>query len=330
MKNTQDKLSAQAFVSAAYIKEIGRGKEGARDLSRDDAYQLYAAMLDQRVSDLEMGGILLAMRIKGESIEEIAGFLSAAEDRLEKLSAPSGSKFAPVVIPSYNGARKRPNLTPLLAMLLAREGVPVVVHGLMQDAGRVCTAEIFESLDVHPARSMEQAQQQLAEHNLAFVPISVLSPSMYRLLMMRKVLGLRNSTHTLVKLLQPLNMPALRLTSYTHPEYQLMLDRYFRELAPHDQGAVLLMRGTEGETVASTGRAQQIDSYLCGVSEVVQQSSSQLVAEPESLPSDISAQSTAAWINEVVNGRIPIPSNIAQQVQHCLQLAKKLKSGVAL
>ncbi|WP_395005069.1 DNA-binding protein YbiB [Undibacterium sp.] len=327
MKNTQDKLSAQPFAAAAYIKEIGRGKEGARDLSREDAYQLYSAMLDARVSDLQMGGILLAMRIKGESIDEIAGFLDAAEDRMQKLDAPTDREYAPIVIPSYNGARKRPNLTPLLAMLLAREGVPVLVHGLTQDPGRVSSAEIFAALNVDLAQSVEQAQQHLMLRNLAFVPISVLAPSMNTILLMRRVLGLRNSTHTLVKILQPFKPAALRLTSYTHPEYQIMLDRYFRELAPHDRGAVLLMRGTEGEAVASTGRAQQIDSYHLGVCKTVQMTASQLIAEPESLPEGLDATRTAQWITEVLEGETPVPANIAQQVQHCLQLAKQLKSG---
>ena len=63
------------FAAARFIKEIGRGKKGARSLSRDDAFQLYAAMLDGRVADLELGGLMLAMRIKGESTEELAGFL---------------------------------------------------------------------------------------------------------------------------------------------------------------------------------------------------------------------------------------------------------------
>ena len=103
----QDKL--QPYPAARFIKEIGRGKKGARSLSRDDARELYAAMLDGRVSDLELGALMLAMRIKGESVDEIAGFLDAAEDSFEKLAAPEG-EFAPVVIPSYNGSRNMPNL----------------------------------------------------------------------------------------------------------------------------------------------------------------------------------------------------------------------------
>lgn len=327
MKNTQDKLSAEPFLAAAYIKEIGRGKEGARDLSRADAYQLYAAMLDDRVSDLEMGGILLAMRIKGETIEEIAGFLDAAEDRLHTLQAPVESEFAPIVIPSYNGARKRPNLTPLLALLLAREGAPVLVHGLIQDSGRVTSAEIFSVLGIEFSQDTRHAERQMCNTGLAFMPLQALSPPMYRILMMRKVLGLRNSTHTLVKILQPFTQAALRLTSYTHPEYQLMLDSYFRQLAPQHRGGALLMRGTEGETVASTGRSQRIDSYHLGQCVSLEETSSQLIAEPESLPTDLAVSSTAVWISDVLAGKLAVPVNIERQVRHCLRIAKELKNS---
>ncbi len=108
--------SSTAFHAAPFIREIGRGKKGARDMSRDDARQIFSAMLDGRVSDLELGGLLIALRIKGESVDEIAGFLDAAEASFAPLVAPEGS-YTPVVIPSYNGARQMPNLTPLLAML---------------------------------------------------------------------------------------------------------------------------------------------------------------------------------------------------------------------
>jgi anthranilate phosphoribosyltransferase len=141
----------ESFAAAPFIKEIGRGKKGARGLSRADAEQLYAAMLDGRVSDLEVGAIVLALRFKGESVDEIAGFLQAAERSFPKVASPAGA-FAPVLIPSYNGARKLANLTPLLALLLAREGVPVLVHGVTSDPGRVTSAEIFAAMGL-PART---------------------------------------------------------------------------------------------------------------------------------------------------------------------------------
>ncbi|HEV7915463.1 MAG TPA: DNA-binding protein YbiB, partial [Albitalea sp.] len=70
---------------APYIKEIGRGKEGARSLSQPQAYDLMSQVLDGRVTDLEVGAFAIAMRIKGESTEELAGFLDAVQERCHPL-----------------------------------------------------------------------------------------------------------------------------------------------------------------------------------------------------------------------------------------------------
>ena len=148
-------VAGEPFPAARFIKEIGRGKNGARSMKRDDACALYRAMLDGRVSDLELGGILLSMRIKGESVDEIAGFLDAAEASFAPLQAPAGP-YAPIVSPSYNGARKMANLTALLALLLARAGAPVLVHGVTLDVGRVTTAEVLLRWAFPPATAMSK------------------------------------------------------------------------------------------------------------------------------------------------------------------------------
>ena len=66
---------------AQYIKEIGRGKEGARSLTEAQAHDLMSQVLAGQVSDLELGAFALAMRIKGESVAELAGFLAATHER---------------------------------------------------------------------------------------------------------------------------------------------------------------------------------------------------------------------------------------------------------
>src|SRR4051812_18136173 len=182
----------EPFAAARFIKEIGRGKKGARSMTRDDARALYSAMLDGRVSDLEMGGIILAMRIKGESVDEIAGFLDAAEASFAQMPVPLG-EYAPIVIPSYNGSRNMANLTPLLAMLLARQGVPVLIHGVTSDPGRVTTAEILRELGISFSHTLQQAAQQFAQRLPVFMPIEALALKMSRLLALRSVLGVRNS-----------------------------------------------------------------------------------------------------------------------------------------
>lgn len=61
-----------------YLKEIGRGKEGARSLSAEQAEDLMTQVLEGRVTDLEVGAFAIAMRIKGETPTELAAFLAVA------------------------------------------------------------------------------------------------------------------------------------------------------------------------------------------------------------------------------------------------------------
>lgn len=313
-----------SYPAARFIKEIGRGKAGARSMSRDDARDLYQAMLDGRVSDLELGGILLAMRIKGESVEEIAGFLDAAEASFEPFNAPPG-QFAPVVIPSYNGARKLANLTPLLALLLAREGVPVLVHGVADDPGRITSAEVFAALGIATARHRSEAEEAISQGKPGFITIEAMAPKLAHLLSLRRILGVRNSTHTLVKIMQPFAGPALRLVSYTHPEYLEMLGEYFTTAALHERGDAFLMRGTEGETVANANKAQQIDWFHGGLRTMLVPKQTQ-VGELPVLPEQKDAATTAAWIQSVLDGAVAVPASIAEQVAQCLLVSRTIAS----
>ncbi len=313
----------EPFHAAPFIREIGRGKKGARDMSRDDARTVYTAMLDGRLSDLELGAFLIGMRIKGESVAEIAGFLEAAEASFTPLQVPDGAP-APVVIPSYNGSRHMPNFTPLLALLLAREGVPVLIHGVTSDPGRVTTAEILQELGIAPRQGSDGIAAALTVCQPAFIPITALAPKLDRLLQLRRVLGLRNSTHTLVKILQPFAQPALRLVSYTHPEYLTMLTDYFSTAAPAARGDVFLMRGTEGETVANAKRANAVTWFHGHQATQLIERQEPVDALPP-LPASSDAPTTAAWIRDALDGRQPVPVAIAEQVAQCLQVVRQMQ-----
>src|SRR5580692_2237945 len=93
--------TANPFPCARYIKEIGRGPNVARALTADDTRTLYSAMLEGRVSDLELGAILLAYRVKGETADELAAMLAGAHASFEPIHIAHGA-YRPVSIPSYN------------------------------------------------------------------------------------------------------------------------------------------------------------------------------------------------------------------------------------
>src|SRR6202012_1401788 len=128
---------------------------------------------------------LLAYRVKGETADELAAMLASAHASFEPVHLPHAA-FRPVSIPTYNGARKQPNLVPLLALLLAREGVPVLVHGVTEDPGRVTSAEIFAHLNVAAAQTHADIETSLANQRVAFAPIGTLAPKLARLLSLRR------------------------------------------------------------------------------------------------------------------------------------------------
>ena len=293
---------------ASFIREIGRGAKAAGDLSRNDARSLYAAMLGGLVPDLQLGAILLAMRVKGESLDELAGFVAAAEATYNHLPLPSVA--TPVVIPSYNGARQLPNLVPLLALLLAREGTPVLIHGITQDPGRVTTREVLGGLGIEPAFSSDDVRKALAGRGVAFMPIQALAPEIAVLLALRTKLGVRNSTHTVVKMLQPFAGAALRIVSVTPPDYLTRMREYFTTM----DTSTLLLRGAEGEAVAHPRRGPSIEWLFEGRAESWQEESSGAVPE---LPQSRDPEVTARWIEAALAGQVPVPRAIEHQVECC-------------
>ena len=300
---------------APYIKEIGRGKEGARSLTQEQAHDLMCQVLDERVTDLEIGAFALAMRIKGESMHELAGFLTAAHERC----IPIRSTHPTIVLPSYNGARKLPNLTALLALLLAQEGVQVLVHGPMLDAGRVTTAEIFHDLGLPFASNADEIDNAWSRREPVFIATSDLCPPLARLLEVRRVVGLRNSGHTIAKLLQPCTGgSALRVVNHTHPEYAAMLTAFLA----HTHADAVLMRGTEGEPVADPRRAPKLDVFIGGRPrpDLSRAAHEGVLTELPVLPRENDAATTAVYIQSVVSGEKPAPSPLTQQVD-CLMSA---------
>ncbi|WP_310630719.1 DNA-binding protein YbiB [Paraburkholderia sp.] len=315
--------STETFSCARFIKEIGRGPHGARSLSSEDTHALYAAMLDGRVPELELGAVLLAYRLKGETADELAAMLSAAHASFAPIAVPAGD-YRAVSIPSYNGARKQPNLVPLLALLLARDGVPVLVHGVQTDPGRVTSAEIFAALNQPNSRDHADIEAQLADKRVAFASIETLAPQLARLLSLRRRMGVRNSTHTLVKLLQPFAQPGLRLVNYTHPPYRESLSALFAAHPEAAVGGALLARGTEGEAVADTRRQVQVDWLHDGLCETLIEPERSSPDAPEvDLPEGRDAPTTAAWIADVLRGDAPVPDAIARQVETIKRIAKR-------
>jgi anthranilate phosphoribosyltransferase len=307
---------------AKYIKEIGRGKDGARSLSREDANDAMTRVLEGTVSDLELGAFVMAMRIKGESVDELEGFLEAVHARCQPLGVPGPV----IVLPSYNGSRKLPNLTALLALLLAQAGARVLVHGASRDPVRVTTAQVFADLGLPVAADGHDVRTAWLRREPAFMPIDALCPPLARLLDVRWTVGLRSSGHTLAKVLDPVRPShSLRVVNYTHPEYAELTAGLVQRLGAN----AMLLRGTEGEPVADPRRLPRLDVSIGGVHrpELSCAPHEGVLTELPVLPREHDAATTAVYIQGVVSGEIPAPASLVQQVDALLRAQGALNIG---
>jgi anthranilate phosphoribosyltransferase len=296
---------------SSFLKIIGRGSKGAGNLDRIQANEVFTQILNGNISDLELGAFCIAMRIKGESVSELLGFMDALEPHLNLINP--GSRPC-IVLPSYNGARKQANLTPLLAGMLSSQGFTVLIQGIENDQTRVTSHEIFKWLDWPIIKNPSEFSSLLNANVPIFCPLSIISPALQKLLDVRERIGLRNTGHVLAKLINPTTQTPWQVSNYTHPEYPEKLREFFQLRSAN----AILMRGSEGEPTASLQRLPEMHFLFSGRDEAT---------SPEERFTDLSpfnsidAKSTALVTNKILSGEISCPGSVLSQANTMARMA---------
>jgi len=180
----------------------------------------------------------------------------------------------------------------------------------------VLASNVLAALGIQPMTAIAP----IANGEVAFAPTELLSPGLKRLLDVRRVVGLRNPGHSVVKLMQPTEGACVVVGSYTHPAYAESMAATFELMGMN----ALLSRGLEGEVVSDPRRTAQIDGFLRGTRIALQAQQPGTLGEVEGLPTEIDIETTAGYTRRVLAGDIPVPGAIAQQVEHIKQLADRL------
>ena len=308
---------------APLIKEVGRGSKGARDLTEAQAEALFGQILDGVVPDLELGALLLSLRIKGEAASELNGFERAMQARTAHITVPSllDGENSPrcVLLPTFNGARKQANLLPLVALLLAREGVPVLIHGRHDFDSRESPFDLLAALGLTLATSVAEASAQLQTTRLACLPLAVLNPGLDTLMALRPRLGVRNSGHSVAKLLDAAPGRSVRVVAVTHPEYLDSMGQALLGLTAGG-GRALLMRASEGEAYAHLRRKAQLYGFADGQRSDLHPADTTDIDWP--LSDACSAGANAALIRAMLDGSAAVPPRISEQVRALAELAR--------
>ncbi len=287
--------------------QSGRGR--VRGVGNVAARRVFEEVFAGRLGDLELGALLATLRMRGESPVVLRAALDALTPWLRPVEVNADCPV--VAIPSYGRARSSANLLPLLACLLADEGVQVVVHAAERDDRGGGTVDVWRAMGLDPIGAGMRAQAAIARGIPALVPVSELSPPLARLLDLRARLGLRNIGHTLANLLNPTDSPAcLQLALTAATGFSTPVHRHFQ-----DSGrSALVTRGAEGEAVAGTRGSARIDWIHGGRIEVLVPASNSVPLDAPQLPPARDAAATARWIQSVLAGERPVPPSIERQV----------------
>lgn len=200
---------------APFVRILGKGKRGARNMTRAEAREAMGMVLDEKVEDTQLGAFLMLLRHKEESPDELAGFTEAVRERLH------GPALAvDIDWPTYAGKKRHLPWYLLAAKCLAQNGVRVLMHGGgAHTAGRLYSEQLLDLLGIPLCRNWQAVGEALEQHNIAFFPLGDWAPQLQRMIDLRNTLGLRSPIHSLARILNPLGARC-GLQSIFHPGYQ--------------------------------------------------------------------------------------------------------------
>src|SRR5277367_1142531 len=170
-------------------------------LSREEAASAFDRMMSGEATPSQLGGLLMALRVRGETIEEITGAVSAMRAKMLKVHAPAD---AIDVVGTGGDGSGSVNVSTCAAFIAAGAGVPVAKHGNRALSSRSGAADVLSALGVKIDISPQQVSRCVAETGIGFMFAPSHHPAMKNVGPTR----LELATRTIFNLLGPLSNPA--------------------------------------------------------------------------------------------------------------------------
>ena len=183
------------------MKEILKKLASGYNLTGQEAAGAASELMDGKCSEAETASFLTALRMKGETAEEIASIASAMRERCTHVRSPPGT----MDLCGTGGARvKTFNVSTVSSIVVAAAGVPVAKHGNRSFTSRSGSADLLESLGVNISIEPEKASAMLNGTGITFLFAPLYHPAMKNVIGVRKALGFR----TIFNILGPISNPA--------------------------------------------------------------------------------------------------------------------------
>ncbi|MGE3148121.1 MAG: anthranilate phosphoribosyltransferase [Pseudorhodoplanes sp.] len=179
---------------------IGKVATGAT-LSRDEAALAFDQMMSGAATPSQMGALLMGLRVRGETVDEITGAVTAMRSRMLRVTAPAN---AVDIVGTGGDASGSYNISTCAAFIVAGCGVPVAKHGNRALSSRSGAADVLAALGVKIELTPDDVGRCIAEAGIGFMFAPTHHPAMKNVGPTRVELA----TRTIFNLLGPLSNPA--------------------------------------------------------------------------------------------------------------------------
>ncbi|HLZ33142.1 MAG TPA: anthranilate phosphoribosyltransferase [Nitrospira sp.] len=224
-----------------FIAKIAKGQKASKDLTWDEAKRAMKALIEGEATPAQAGAFLVAMRIKMESVTELASFTAAARSYVAPVPIPR--ELGVVDLPSYAGKQETFHALAGAAIVAASAGASILMHGYDGIPGRAGNAGVLKALGIPIDMEPKVAADVVTKQGFAYMDIALYHPPLYRFLEMRQELGVRNVFHPVARLLNPARA-ASQVVGLSHPPH---FEKTVEVLRMLGSPRALVVRGVEGD-----------------------------------------------------------------------------------
>ena len=307
---------------------IGKVATGAT-LSRDEAASAFDAVMSGEATPSQMGGLLMALRVRGETVEEITGAVSAMRAKMLRVKAPAG---AVDVVGTGGDGSGSVNVSTCASFIVAGAGVCVAKHGNRALSSRSGSADVLASLGVKIDISPEHVSRCVTEAGIGFMFAPLHHPATKNVGPTRVELA----TRTIFNLLGPLSNPAgvtRQMVGVFSKQWVLPLAQVLKNLGAESVWVVHGSDGLDEITLTGPTSVAALENGNIRTFEVMPEEAGLKRAAGETLKGG-DANSNALALQNVLDG-MPSPFRDVALLNAAAALivagrARDLKEGVAL
>ncbi|MPZ58508.1 MAG: anthranilate phosphoribosyltransferase [Rhizobiales bacterium] len=298
-------------------------------MSRDEASAVFDLMMAGEATPSQMGGLLMGLRVRGETVDEITGAVSAMRAKMVKVDAPAN---AIDVVGTGGDASGSYNISTCAAFIVAGAGVPVAKHGNRALSSKSGAADVLQALGVKIDLSPEQVACCIREADIGFMFAPAHHPAMKNVGPTRVELG----TRTIFNLLGPVSNPAGVRRQMVGVFSRQWIEPIAQVLANLGSQAAWVVHGSDGLDEITTAGTTSVAALANGgvrTFEISPEEAGLQRSKPEALRGG-DAETNATALLDVLKGK-PGPFRDvavfnAAAALIVAGLAKDLKEGVAI